>query len=794
MRYQRFKSARRPAHVSRCGRSRLSLDTQSLRFESLEDRRLLAITVDTVLDVVDTADNLTSLREAIATTNTTNEGAINFAVTGAINLVSGELEITDTLTITGPGQELLTIDAQQQSRVLNFSAITGDLILSNLTLTGGQSTDSGGIRFNSDGALTLTNSTISGNTSGGIFSDSGRVSLTSSTVSGNGSPSTGSGISTDSGNVSLMSSRVTGNMSYSTGGGIFTVSGDVSLTSSAVNGNSTTGYWRYGGGAGGGIYTRSGSVSLTSSTVDGNSTSGRYAHGGGIATSSGSVSLTGSTVSGNSTAGISAPGGGISSSGLGSVSLTSSTVSGNSSGDAGGGIHTNSSSVLLTSSMVSGNSTSGRFGSGGGISTGTGHVSLTSSTVSGNSTSGLFAVGGGISMRSGTGSVSLTSSTVSGNVSYSSGGGISTSYGSGILSLMSSTVSGNSTSGTDSGGGGIFTGFRTVSLSNSTVSGNAASANGGGINIQNTFFSPSLTIENTIVAGNTAGITAPDLLPDPDGTLTINHSLIGVADGLIIAGNAGNLTGTAANPLDPLIGPIANNGGTTHTHALLPGSPAFNAGNPSFDPNVLTPPRVNDQRGFAFDRVVGGRIDIGSVETGATSADFDSNGNVDGADFLTWQRGFGTAPVTNSDGDANIDGAVNTTDLLLWSEEFGQSSAAALLGGTSATGSESFETGSIETGSFETGFSTFEVANTELIDAALALELLGSARDEELEFVTDLAILQATFGASSELIPSAHESTASELFEYDFATPSVDTTNYADQPWLAEELVERVFE
>jgi len=58
-----------------------------------------------------------------------------------------------------------------------------------------------------------------------------------------------------------------------------------------------------------------------------------------------------------------------------------------------------------------------------------------------------------------------------------------------------------------------------------------------------------------------------------------------------------------------MLGPLQDNGGPTFTHALLPGSPAINAGNPSFTP----PPRY-DQRGPGFRRVVHGRIDIGSYE------------------------------------------------------------------------------------------------------------------------------------------------------------------------------------
>src|SRR5207247_6231808 len=75
-----------------------------------------------------------------------------------------------------------------------------------------------------------------------------------------------------------------------------------------------------------------------------------------------------------------------------------------------------------------------------------------------------------------------------------------------------------------------------------------------------------------------------------------------------------NATGDQNN-IDPMLGPLQNNGGPTFTHALLTGSPAINAGNPAF-----TPPPVYDQRGPGFPRVLNCRIDIGSFEAqGATA-------------------------------------------------------------------------------------------------------------------------------------------------------------------------------
>jgi hypothetical protein len=87
---------------------------------------------------------------------------------------------------------------------------------------------------------------------------------------------------------------------------------------------------------------------------------------------------------------------------------------------------------------------------------------------------------------------------------------------------------------------------------------------------------------------------------------------------------------------DPLLGPLQDNGGPTFTHELLPGSPAIDAGDPSF-----TPPPFFDQRGPGFDRVVNGRVDKGSfeVQTQTVAIQLQASGRkVGGIDTsrLTW--------------------------------------------------------------------------------------------------------------------------------------------------------------
>ena len=141
-----------------------------LRVEPLEDRRLLAtITVDTLVD--GTGVPGTSLREAIAAAAASD--TINFSVNGTINLIStGQLTINKNLTISGPGANLLTIQAYNPSptagngsRIFNVddgsSSSTKTVSISGLTLAGGDVTgDGGAIRTLEN--LTLTNSIVSG--------------------------------------------------------------------------------------------------------------------------------------------------------------------------------------------------------------------------------------------------------------------------------------------------------------------------------------------------------------------------------------------------------------------------------------------------------------------------------------------------------------------------------------------------------------------------------------------------------------------------------------------------------
>jgi hypothetical protein len=164
----------------------------------------------------------------------------------------------------------------------------------------------------------------------------------------------------------------------------------------------------------------------------------------------------------------------------------------------------------------------------------------------------------------------------------------------------------------------------------------------------------------------------------------LGFNLIGIGNSLA-SFTPGN--GDMENITNPMLGPLADNGGVMllngtriKTHALLAGSPAINTGNPSFSPNSFTPAMTTDQRGAGFPRVLGGRIDVGAFESliSPFTADFDADGDVDGTDFMTWQRNNGLAfGATKAQGDANGDGRVNAADLTILKSQFGLASSEA---------------------------------------------------------------------------------------------------------------------
>lgn len=353
------------------------------------------------------------------------------------------------------------------------------------------------------------------------------------------------------------------------GGGIHN-RGGLTLIDSIVSNNNTVN-----GVNGGGIMNSPGStLTVTDSTIKGNHA--YVGNGGGICTSNAQLTVMNSTISDNSAiVSISNPitgiGGGIFCDGSGMVTVVNSIISGNSAQYGGG---------------MSGNPYTGT----------TATVAVTGSTISGNSADlGTGTVGGGILNLS---PMTVTDSTISDNFATTQGGGVA-NYSD--LIVTNSTISGNFL---DNGrGAGIYNSAGNLTVTNSTFSDNyagnnfylgAAIFNDAALRIGDTILNFPLSGYGTIYSGNGAVTSLGYNLASDDGGGILN----GPGDRI---------------DTDPMLGPLENNGGRTFTHALLPGSPAIDAGDPGF-----TPPPSYDQRGRPFVRVFANGLDIGSFEVQPT--------------------------------------------------------------------------------------------------------------------------------------------------------------------------------
>jgi len=168
------------------------------------------------------------------------------------------------------------------------------------------------------------------------------------------------------------------------------------------------------------------------------------------------------------------------------------------------------------------------------------------------------------------GKLTLTNCTLSGNTAAASGGAIYNSGGA-TLDMTNCTLANNSVTGGSTVGGAAISNGGTAVLLNCTIAHNTSSGVAGGLDNRN---SNPFTLRNTLVAGNTGGAN-----PDAAGPFTSqDYNLVGDGTGASFTGTtAHNIVGTSASLVDARIGPLQDNGGATHTVALLPNSPAIDA-------------------------------------------------------------------------------------------------------------------------------------------------------------------------------------------------------------------------
>jgi hypothetical protein len=312
-----------------------------------------------------------------------------------------------------------------------------------------------------------------------------------------------------------------------------------------------------GASAGGGLYVAAGNVTLTNDTLSANNASGGNGSTAGHGASGGN-GAPGSTagwggdggVGGNGGGGGAASGGGLSVAG-GTATLTNDTLGlNNASGGIGG---------------------TGEYGAAGGISGGTGGFGGRGG-VGGRGGDGGAGTGGGLSVAGD--AATLTNDTLSGN-NASAGAGGTGGAGGKESSGTNPGVGGHGGNGGNGAGGGLYISSGITTLANTLIAQNTIAEGVGG--------QPGWFLVFGVGANGTSGG------PDVSGTVASSaHDLIGDGTGFSATSSTSDLIGTSSNPINPLLGSLANYGGPTQTMALLPNSPAIDAGNSTLlpvDPN-----------------------------------------------------------------------------------------------------------------------------------------------------------------------------------------------------------------
>jgi len=286
----------------------------------------------------------------------------------------------------------------------------------------------------------------------------------------------------------------------------------------------------------------------------------------------------------------------------------------------------------------------GPSGYGGGIFVGSGSLVLDSVTLKGNVASN---AGGGVYLNGG-GSNEVRNSTFADN--NSGGCGAIINDNGSDLSIVNSTFSGNFT--TSGNGGALCTDQASTTIQNSTIAGNSAAGDGGGIILGTEFGGGSISMQNTIVAANTATSFGPDIAIAGKVSLSTNgNNLIGDDQGVDFVFPVGTPNGNTdwvggiltlsknekraakdlgmVGVLDPQLAPLGYYGGTTLTRPLTATSPAVNNGSATNAP-------ATDQRGAArVDNVDIGAFELNNTPNGGAHIASVPNGAVDVAyDFM----------------------------------------------------------------------------------------------------------------------------------------------------------------
>jgi len=496
--------------------------------------------------------------------------------------LTGDLDITTTLhpvTIIGGGSSgpnKTVIDASglqsgtSHDRAFQITGPGVTVTFQDLVISNGLATDDG-----TSGASTNPAAQNANRAGGGILNDGGSVTLTnvriqSCEVLGKGDTVLNDHTTLDAWGGGLASVTGTGNVVIT--GSTFT--GDTALGGNGLNFNNGAGSWAKGGS----IYFEGGTLSISDTRISssnatggnggdgpGNQQNGGFggtAFGGGVYVGGGTVTINNSTLESCFATG-----------GTSGTGQNSSEPGGDS---GGGGLYSLGNVTITNSTFDSDSATAGNAGPAFGPDCFGGHEGGDGGAARGGA---ILADGGALIVDTAT---FASNSAHGGN----GGNGGQTNGGCGF----------HGNGGLAHGGAITNTNAATLNVKHSTISGNDAHAGNSGVN-QNGANKParlvaegtgggirvgpgSVTIENTIISGNTAanglGDTtgAPTPGPDVDGTVTSNgHNLLGNAAEAIGFTGTGDQTGVT-----PMLSALADNGGPTETMALNPGSPAIDAG------------------------------------------------------------------------------------------------------------------------------------------------------------------------------------------------------------------------
>ncbi|MGB0758092.1 MAG: choice-of-anchor Q domain-containing protein [Rubripirellula sp.] len=220
---------------------------------ALEKQSRPSLVVDTAADVVngDLSPGDRSLREMLALANTDlGDDEISFSLTLpatiSLDAALGSLEITETLSMVGPGADRLTIENQsgQAFRIFDIHPTTAQASFRGLTLSGGDAASGNGGAIRSEAAqLLLFEVEVTGNsaaTGGGVAATAGSLAIVSSTIAGNSASVNGGGVAVidASSSLDVLNSTVSGNIAVGDGGGVFSQNTPVAVSNSTVAFNS----------------------------------------------------------------------------------------------------------------------------------------------------------------------------------------------------------------------------------------------------------------------------------------------------------------------------------------------------------------------------------------------------------------------------------------------------------------------------------------------------------------------------------------------------------------------------